>query len=121
MYLREGLGVDSCPLQTSSTNVQITACCKIKWIAEENHLWADEVLQLLWEEPLRYFQHNTPNRSKQSDVKDSSHCFEMTVEFNSLDFGHQTYKAWGLSSFITEAYNFKETLAITGQPKGPMK
>lgn len=45
----------------------------------------------------------------------------MTVEFNSLDFGHQTHKACGSSSFITEAYNFKEILNRSGQPKGPMK
>lgn len=32
--------------------------------------WVDEVLQLLREEPLDYFQHNKPNRSKQSDGKD---------------------------------------------------
>lgn len=31
------------------------------------------------------------------------------------------HKAGGLSSFVTEAYKFKETLAISGQPKGPMK
>lgn len=54
-------------------------------------------------------------------VKDSVPCSEMTVGFNSLDFGHWTHKAWGLSSFITEACNFKETLAVSGQPKGPMK
>lgn len=30
-------------------------------------------------------------------------------------------KACELSSFITEAYNIKETLAVSGQPKGPMK
>lgn len=45
----------------------------------------------------------------------------MTVEFKRLDFVHQTYKASGSSSFIAEAYNFKEMLDISGQPKRPMK
>lgn len=45
----------------------------------------------------------------------------MTVEFERLDFVRQTYKASGSSSFIAEAYNFKEMLDTSGQPKGSMK
>lgn len=54
---------------------------KIKSIAEGNHVLVDEVLQLLQEEPLDYFQHNKPNRIKQSDGKNI-----LTIEFHSFKY-----------------------------------
>lgn len=48
---------------------KLLLAAKIKGIAEENHVLVDEGLQLLREEPSDNFQHNKPNRSKQSDGK----------------------------------------------------